>query len=238
MSNTITQLNAIAPEGVDLIYDVLPIVSVAEIAPNGSMGVTRKITAENLAKAISVIINSSETIMDIVEAHMVAGTGIAIAYDNLNNIITISNTYSPLVGSLKVENPLSTVLQVVQDDDNINSQLYLATDKTQIKGTLQITTDNLELLDIETSSGNRFNINRDIQKINLDFASNPTGSTSIVGAIRTYQNGTNLSEIVKFREDGQVTITNTLVLSNIPTSSIGLPSGTVWSDLGTLKIIP
>jgi hypothetical protein len=35
----------------------------------------------------------------------------------------------------------------------------------------------------------------------------------------------------------QVTI-SALTLINIPTSSTGLPSGSVWSDGGTLKIVP
>ena len=41
MSSSITQLNALLPAGVDGQYDVIPIVSVGEIAPNGSLGVTR-----------------------------------------------------------------------------------------------------------------------------------------------------------------------------------------------------
>jgi hypothetical protein len=30
---------------------------------------------------------------------------------------------------------------------------------------------------------------------------------------------------------------NRLVLTNLPTSSAGLPNGAVWNDLGTLKIV-
>jgi hypothetical protein len=33
------------------------------------------------------------------------------------------------------------------------------------------------------------------------------------------------------------TFVNNLSIVNIPTSSAGLPSGAVWSDLGTLKIV-
>jgi hypothetical protein len=29
-----------------------------------------------------------------------------------------------------------------------------------------------------------------------------------------------------------------LILQNIPTSSVGLPSGAVWSNLGVLSIVP
>jgi hypothetical protein len=31
---------------------------------------------------------------------------------------------------------------------------------------------------------------------------------------------------------------STLVLTNLPTSATGLPSGSVWNDSGTLKIVP
>lgn len=31
---------------------------------------------------------------------------------------------------------------------------------------------------------------------------------------------------------------NTLRLLNLPTSATGLPSGSVWNDTGTLKIVP
>ena len=99
MSSSITQLNAILPGGVDGQYDVIPIVSVGEIAPNGSLGVTRKITVENLAYVIGSSINP-EIIMDTVAAFLVAGTGIAIVYDDLNDLLTISNTYTPPVGLL------------------------------------------------------------------------------------------------------------------------------------------
>ena len=56
----------------------------------------------------------------------------------------------------------------------------------------------------------------------IDFASNPAGSTTIVGAVRTYRDGVNLSEVMTFREDGRLTIYNTLksIFDN-------------YSDLGT-----
>jgi hypothetical protein len=59
------------------------------------------------------------------------------------------------------------------------------------------------------SANNRFNITRNTasQQVNLNFASNPVGSTTTVGAIRTFTDGVNLGEVVKFREDGQVTFT-------------------------------
>jgi hypothetical protein len=38
----------------------------------------------------------------------------------------------------------------------------------------------------------------------IDFSANPAGSTTIVGAIRTYRDGTNLSAAMSFIEDGSV----------------------------------
>jgi len=43
----------------------------------------------------------------------------------------------------------------------------------------------------------------------IDFSANPTGSTTVVGAIRTYVNGVNLSEVMTFREDGNVGVGTT-----------------------------
>jgi hypothetical protein len=122
--------------------------------------------------------------------------------------IDITSSGAPLSdGMLQTANPLDATLQVVTDNVGNSSTVSLSTTETQINSILRIKTDNAELLDIENSSGNRFNINRDVQKINLDFASNPTGSTSIVGAIRTFIDGVNLSDVAQFQENGQVTLT-------------------------------
>ena len=109
-------------------------------------------------------------------------------------------------GMLQTANTLDATLQVVTDNVGTNSTLLLSTAETQINSTLRIQTDSAELLDIENSSGNRFNINRDVQKVNLDFASNPTGSTTVVGAIRTITDGTNLADVITFRENGKIGI--------------------------------
>lgn len=113
-------------------------------------------------------------------------------------------------GLLQLENgvAMDTTLRYVADQLNTKSQLLLATNATTVEGTLKIKTSNVEYLDVEDALGNnRFTISKAVgsQKVDLDFASNPTGSTTIVGAIRTYQDGINLSDIVKFREDGQTT---------------------------------
>ena len=102
---------------------------------------------------------------------------------------------------------LSGTLTAVTDQNNNASQLKLANNLTQIAGTLQIQTDTALYLDVEDGSGNnRFTISREpaSQQVNLDFASNPVGSTTTVGAIRTYVDGTNLSEVMTFREDGSI----------------------------------
>lgn len=113
-------------------------------------------------------------------------------------------------GILQIANglPLDATLRNVADQNNTNSPLKLSTTLVQTTSTLQITTNDNPYIDAEDGAGNnRFTIGRAplSQQVNVDFASNPTGSTTIVGAIRTYQDGVNLSEVVKFREDGQVT---------------------------------
>lgn len=129
--------------------------------------------------------------------------------------IDITTSAAPLSdGMLQTANPLDATLQVVTDNVGNSSTVSLSTTETQINSTLRIKTDNAELLDIENSSGNRFNINRDVQKVNLDFASNPTGSTSIVGAIRTFIDGTNLTDVAQFQENGQVTFTERVKLES------------------------
>jgi hypothetical protein len=49
----------------------------------------------------------------------------------------------------------------------------------------------------------------------IDFSANPTGSTTIVGAIRTYVNGTTLSEVLQFREDGTIFGKGTQAANNL-----------------------
>jgi len=124
--------------------------------------------------------------------------------------IDITSSGTPLSdGMLQTANPLDATLQVVTDNVGNSSTVSLSTTETQINSVLRIRTNNSELLDIENTSGNRFNINRDVQKINLDFSSNPTGSTSIVGGIRTFVDGTNLSDVITFIENGTIGINNT-----------------------------
>ena len=103
---------------------------------------------------------------------------------------------------------MSSTLTAVTDQANTASPLLLSTTGVQVQSTLRITTDSNPYIDAEDgSTNNRFTVGRDpsSQQVNVDFASNPSGSTTTVGAIRTYTDGVNLGDVVKFREDGQVT---------------------------------
>jgi hypothetical protein len=110
---------------------------------------------------------------------------------------------------------LDATLRSVTDQNNTTSPLKLSTTAVQVNSPLRITTSDASgfYLDAEDSAtNNRFSIKRDpsSQEVTLDFASNPSGSTSLVGAIRTYQDGVNLSNAMSFIEDGSVGIgTNT-----------------------------
>jgi hypothetical protein len=115
-------------------------------------------------------------------------------------------------GVLQLENgvAMDATLRNVADQNNTTSPLKLSTTAVQVTSPLRITTSDASgfYLDAEDSAtNNRFSIKRDpsAQEVTLDFASNPAGSTTTVGAIRTYGDGVNLSNAVTFREDGQVT---------------------------------
>jgi hypothetical protein len=117
-------------------------------------------------------------------------------------------------GVLQLENgvAMDATLRNVADQNNTTSPLKLSTTAVQVVSPLRVTTDDPSdmYLDLEDgSANNRFNITRNTasQQVNLNFASNPAGSTTTVGAIRTFTDGVNLGEVVKFREDGQVTFT-------------------------------
>jgi len=102
---------------------------------------------------------------------------------------------------------ITTTLVAVTDINGNASTLRLSTLLAQFLSTLRITTNDEIYLDIEDgTTNNRFTISRPAlgQKIALDFASNPSGSTTIVGSIRTYVDGVNLSDIMRFIEDGSV----------------------------------
>jgi hypothetical protein len=106
---------------------------------------------------------------------------------------------------------MSATLTAVADTSNVASPLKLSTAAVQITSPLRITTSDASgfYLDAEDSAtNNRFSIKRDpsAQEVTLDFASNPAGSTTLVGAIRTYRDGVNLSAAMSFIENGNVGI--------------------------------
>jgi uncharacterized protein YaiE (UPF0345 family) len=117
-------------------------------------------------------------------------------------------------GDLQLQNgaPMDATLRFVTDAVNTASPLKLSTSLVQTTSTLKITTNDNPYIDAEDGSGNnRFTVGRApaSQQVNVDFASNPTGSTTAVGAIRTYRDGTNLSEAMTFIEDGSIGIGTT-----------------------------
>jgi hypothetical protein len=107
---------------------------------------------------------------------------------------------------------MDATLRFVTDAVNTASPLKLSTSLVQTTSTLKITTNDNPYIDAEDGSGNnRFTVGRatSSQQVNVDFASNPAGSTTAVGAIRTFRDGTNLSEAMTFIEDGSVGIGTT-----------------------------
>jgi hypothetical protein len=118
---------------------------------------------------------------------------------------------SVATGVLQLENgvAMDSTLRNVADQNNTTSPLLLSTTAVQVESPLRITTSDASgfYLDAEDSAtNNRFSIKRDpsAQEVTLDFASNPAGSTTLVGAIRTYQDGVNLSNAMSFIEDGSI----------------------------------
>jgi len=117
-------------------------------------------------------------------------------------------------GDLQLQNgaPMDGTLRFVTDAVNTASPLKLSTSLVQTTSTLRITTNDNPYIDAEDGSGdNRFTIGRatSSQQVNVDFASNPTGSTTSVGAIRTYIDGVNLSEAITFIENGSIGVGTT-----------------------------
>ena len=110
-------------------------------------------------------------------------------------------------GFLKVGTGLTSALQSVTDTNGTATTMLLSTLFAQFITTLKIITNDEIYLDVEDgTTNNRFTISRPSlgQKVALDFASNPVGSTTLVGSIRTYVDGTNLSDVMQFIEDGSV----------------------------------
>ena len=112
---------------------------------------------------------------------------------------------------------MDATLRAVSDTSNTQSPLRLSTTVVQTLSKLQITTADSNYIDAEDNSGNnRFTVGRDpaSQQVNVDFASNPSGSGAIVGAIRTYVDDVNLSEVMVFQENGQIGVGTTAPSAN------------------------
>jgi hypothetical protein len=155
-------------------------------------------------------------------------------------------------GFLKVQNgvPLDATLRTITDQNNNASTLKLSTLLAQIVSTLKITTDEEIYLDIEDgSTNNRFTISRPSvgQKVALDFASNPTGSTTLVGSIRTFKDGVTLTDAITFREDGRISFEANEIINFVPVQNAGgalaitsanyaLYNGTVYNVTGAVTI--
>ena len=124
---------------------------------------------------------------------------------------------------------MSTTLTAVTDQNNTASPLRLSTTVVQTLSKLQITTADSNYIDAEDNSGNnRFTVGRDpaSQQVNVDFASKPTDLTTVVGAIRTYKDGTNLSESMTFLENGKVGINTTTQTAQLQIKGTGSTSAT------------
>lgn len=128
-----------------------------------------------------------------------------------NTPVTTSGTIVANIpdGYLKVGTGITGTLQNVVDTNGTATTLFLSSTAAQFTSPLRITTSDASgfYLDAEDSAtNNRFSIKRDpsSQEVTLDFASNPAGSTTLVGAIRTYIDGVNLSAAMSFIEDGSV----------------------------------
>ena len=139
--------------------------------------------------------------------------------------IDISSVSAPLnTGVLQLQNgvAMDSTLRNVADQLNTTSPLKLSTAGVKVESTLQITTNSNPYIDAEDGAGNnRFQVGRDpsSQVVNIDFASNPTGGTNMVGGIRTYTDGVNLAQVMSFRKDGAVGINTTSPTQSLEVSS-------------------
>jgi len=165
--------------------------------------------------------------------------------------IDFSTTSTPLNdGVLQLQNgvAMDSTLRNVADQLNTTSPLKLSTAGVQVESTLQITTNSNPYIDAEDGAGNnRFQVGRDpsSQVVNVDFASNPTGGTNMVGGIRTYTDGVNLAQVMSFRKDGYIGInrpspnTNLDVNGQINAETRISVAGASWSsgtNLGGISI--
>lgn len=150
-------------------------------------------------------------------------------------ISSVSNPYGTGELQLQGKVAMSGTLTAVTDNLNNASPLKLSTGGVQVASTLQITTNSNPYIDAEDGAGNnRFTVGRDpsSQVVNVDFASNPTGGTNMVGGIRTYTDGVNLSQVMSFRKDGYIGANTTTPNTNFDVNG-QINAGTRLSIAGT-----
>lgn len=178
----------------------------------------------------------------------------------LTEYISVSGGTLQIQGGLPITSTLQNVvdqngnssqLQLATNGTKVDGNLEVASDldvtgntnidgNTLILGTLEVNdttkikTSTETYLDIEDGLGNnRFTISKGTgsQKVTLDYASNPTSGLEIVGSIRTFQDGANLSDVINFRKDGLVGVfyglnLNASALSNfipnLPSTAVNL----------------
>ena len=122
-------------------------------------------------------------------------------------------------GNLQLLNgaAMDATLRAVADTANTPSTLKLSTLLAQIASTLQIALDGGTYIDAQDSTGiDRFTVSRasGSQLVTVDFASKPTDLTTVVGAIRTAIDGTNLANILSFLENGAIGVGTDTPASN------------------------
>ena len=225
-------------------------------SPNGnSLALFVDIT-DNILK-IKDINGNIQPLSDYISGGGGGVTSVGITSSSLtvtNSPITTSGDIDVEIpdGFLKVQNgvPLDATLRTITDQNNNASTLKLSTLLAQIVSTLKITTNEEIYLDIEDgSTNNRFTISRPSvgQKVALDFASNPSGTTTIVGSIRTYKDGVTLTDAITFREDGRISFEANEIINFVPVQNAGgalaitsanyaLYNGTVYNVTGAVTI--
>lgn len=134
---------------------------------------------------------------------------------------------------------MSTTAVAVSDTSGNNSQLFLATNATQVRGTVSVITDNETYMEIEdVSSVPRFSLSKltGSQKVDINFSSNPTLGSTVVGSVRTMRDGSTLSDAMQVLKDGSVIgadtpDTSNFILQKLPNNDLVLYSPFVWGGI-------
>lgn len=159
-----------------------------------------------------------------------------VAYKNVNNNFSAGQTINAGVGTLSTGLSFGTsnsgIFEVV--DGYLGVQLN-GVNKYKINSSYMgsLATDGGSLAYSGSSSTNPSIVPRgDDLNTGVGHPSNPNELSLITGGVETVRLIAN-----EFKVNGK-TITEKLNINAVPTNTIGLNSGDVWSDSGTLKIIP